>query len=70
MTWRLASDDEMPTRFADPALAEFRCVCSNGFDGDLSIGSAFMHKPARFPQCFPDGEAGDAACTTVIVRQE
>jgi hypothetical protein len=67
--WRLASDDELPSRFTDQQCAEFRCVCSNGFEGDLSLGSAFLHKPARYPQCFPAGDGEVARCTTVILRQ-
>lgn len=35
----------------------------------LCIGSAFMHKPPHFPQCFPDGADGDACCTRVLLRK-
>lgn len=68
-TWVLASADDLPERFTDPRLDDFRTVCSNGFEGDISIESAFMHKPRKWPQCFPDGPDGDACCTTVIVRR-
>lgn len=67
--WIEASWDDVPSRFTDPRCADFRTVCSNGFVGDLSIGSAFMHKPARWPQCFPQGEDGDACCTTRLERR-
>lgn len=67
--WVLASNDELPERFSDPRCEDFRCICSNGFEGSISIGSAFLHKPHRWPQCFPDGAAGDASCTSAIVRR-
>lgn len=66
--WRLASDEEIPERFTDPVCAEFACVCSNGFEGDLTIGSAFLHKRTRWPQCFPVPD-GDAICTNVVLRR-
>ena len=66
--WELSSYDDLPERFSDPKCKEFRTICSNGFDGDISIGSAFLHKPSRWPQCFPDGPNGDACCTSVVVR--
>lgn len=66
--WVLADEDELPERFTDPRLGDFRYVCSNGFEGTVTIGSAMQHKPARWPQCFPDGADGDACCTTVLVR--
>lgn len=66
--WVLADDDELPERFTDPRCDDFRCVCSNGFEGDMTIGSAFLHKRARWPQCFPEID-GDAICTNVLVRR-
>lgn len=64
--WVLANDDELPRRFTDPRCGEFRCICSNGFEGGLNLGSAFLHSPTRWPQCFPQR---DAICTNVIVRR-
>jgi hypothetical protein len=69
MAYVLTSWDDVPERFTDPRCDEFTTVCSNGFHGDLSVGSAFLHKPKRWPQCFPNGEGGDACCTTVVLRK-
>lgn len=66
--WTLSSWDDLPERFNDPRCDEFRTFCSNGFVGDISLGSAFTHKPSFWPQCFPDGPDGDASCTTVLMR--
>jgi hypothetical protein len=65
----LASVDELPERFDDPRCGDFRTVCSNGFEGGISIASAFIHKPSRWPQCFPNGAEGDASCTNAIIRR-
>ena len=65
--WVDVSEDELPARFGD-ACKMFRVVCSNGFTGPLSLESAFLHKPTRYPQCFPSGEDGSACCTTRIQR--
>jgi len=65
--WRPATDEELPRRFGD-ACAPFRCMCSNGFVGELAIGSAFLHKPKRWPQCFPNGANGDASCNAENIR--
>lgn len=67
--WVQASDDELPDSFRDPRCADFRCICSNGFEGSLSLASAFRHKPSSWPQCFPDGPNGEASCTSEIVRR-
>lgn len=67
--WHLAAKRELPETFRDPRCEQFRCICSNGFEGDLSIGSAFVHKPRSYPQCFPGGEDSDAVCTSVFVRR-
>jgi hypothetical protein len=67
-SWILASEDDLPTRFTDPRCGDFRCVCSNGFEGGLNLGSAFLHKRSRWPQCFPSPD-GDAVCTNVVVRR-
>jgi len=64
-----ATWDELPDRFTDPRCDDFHWVCSNGCVGGISIGSAFVHKPARWPQCFPDGEEGQACCTRVLLRK-
>lgn len=66
--YELASWDDLPARFSDPRCGDFITVCSGGFEGDISIGSAFMHKPARYPQCFRE-DAEDACCTTVLLRR-
>lgn len=68
--WTLSSFDDLPERFADPRCDDFRVVCSNGWEGGISIGSAFDHKPPRWPQCFPQGADGDACCTRVVLRRE
>jgi len=69
MGWRLASEDELPDSFRDPCCKKFLFVCSNGWEGDVSIGSAFWHKPRRYPKCFPVHE-GDSVCTIVLLREE
>lgn len=65
----LASWDEVPERFTDPRCDDFLIVCSGGFEGGLSLGSAFIHKPAHFPKCFPTGADGDACCTRALLRR-
>ncbi len=67
--WELAEWDDLPGRFTDPRCDDFHTVCSNGFEGDISIGSAMRHKPHRWPQCFPDGADGEACCTTVVIKR-
>ena len=67
--WRRAEDAEIPMSFRDPLLKDFRSICSNGFVGALSLESVFRHKPSRWPQCFPNGAAGNASCTCLIVRR-
>lgn len=67
--WELSDYDELPDRFSDPRCKEYRTICSNGFEGDISLGSAFIHKPRRWPQCFQDGADGEACCTSVLVRR-
>lgn len=67
--WILADEEELPERFTDPRLDEFRYVCSNGCETTVTIGGALIHKPSRWPQCFPDGADGGASCTTVLVRR-
>lgn len=64
--WRQANEDEIPERFG-PACDSFRVMCSNGFVGDLSLESAFPHKPARYPDCFPMGADGDSSCNVVTM---
>lgn len=67
--YELADWDELPERFTDPRCDEFITACSGGFVGDISIGAAMIHKPSRFPQCFPFGADGDAGCTTVLLHR-
>ena len=66
--WRPAYDSEVPERFGEPCR-DFRCMCSNGFVGELAIESAFLHKPVRWPQCFPAGADADASCNSVNLRR-
>jgi len=67
--WVQADEEELPDSFRDPKLVDFLYVCSGGWEGTVSIGSAFQHKPARYPHCFPHGADGDACCTTVLLRR-
>ncbi len=60
--WAPCETDDIPERFGDPALDDFRCVSNCGFVGTMSISSAFAHKPRSYPDCFPNGEDGDAIC--------
>jgi hypothetical protein len=68
--WVLSDESELPGRFGDPRCKDFRCVCSNGFEGGISLDSAFLHNPRYWPQCFPDGEGSDSVCTVTIIRKE
>lgn len=68
-TWVQSTEDELPERFGDLELENFRTICSNGFEGPVTIASVFIHKPSRWPQCFPFGEDGDCSCTIEIVRR-
>ena len=68
-TWVMASDDELPDRFSDPRCDDFLYVCSNGWEGGISSGSAFMHKPTLWPQCFTSGPGSDATCTIVLLKR-
>ena len=68
--WETCGEDDLPTRFIDPAINDFRIVCSNGFVGTLSIGSAFQHNPRNWPQCFPNGDDGDAICACSYQRRK
>ncbi|MGY4295416.1 hypothetical protein ACVWXN_003511 [Bradyrhizobium sp. i1.4.4] len=67
--WAMAHEEDLPERWSDPRCDVLRCICSNGWEGDYSLGSAFDHKPARWPQCFPAGAEGDASCTIIVVRR-
>jgi len=67
--WEPCDPDDLPESFRDPACDDFRCVCSNGFVGDLSIGSALLHKPSSWPQCFPNGEDSDAICVSSFQKR-
>lgn len=67
--WEDVSDDDLPARWGD-ACKGFRVICSNGFVGSLTLGSAFLHKPSTWPQCFPNGEDGRACCTTRVQRMK
>ena len=61
------TDDELPQNFG-PECDDFICMCSNGFVGDLSIGSAFLHNPKHYPNCFPNGQESDAVCNSVNMK--
>ena len=67
--WVLASEEDLPERWGDPRADALLCICSNGWEGSYSLGSALHHKPTFFPQCFPDGADGDSSCTVLIVRR-
>lgn len=66
--WALAVDDDLPTRYGSDACTLFQCMCSNGFVGQMEIGSALLHKPTTWPKCFPGGD-GDSSCTIVTVHR-
>jgi hypothetical protein len=68
-TWTEADWNDVPDSFSDPSIDDFRILCSNGFVGDLSIGSAFRHKPGQFPDCFPHGPDRDAVCKMTLQRR-
>lgn len=67
--WVEVDGNELPDRFTDPECDQFRCISSCGFVGDLSIGSAFLHKPDRFPDCFPGGADSEAICNSIFVKR-
>ena len=66
--WLPCDPEELPERFGTDC-ERFSVVCSNGFVGELAVSSALLHKPSRWPQCFPDGADGDACCTTVCMKR-
>lgn len=66
--WEDCLEDDLPRHFGSPRCADFRVICSNGFIGDLSLQSAFLHSPNWWPQCFPNGANEDAICTTKFQR--
>ncbi len=68
--WEPCDEDDLPVSFRDPAIDDFRIVCSNGFIGDLSIGSAFSHSPRRWPQCFPNGADSYSTCKSSYQRRK
>lgn len=67
--WRQASWDEVPEQFG-PACDDFRTICSNGFEHELTLGAAFVHSPSNYPQCFPGGPDSDAVCTGILLKKE
>lgn len=67
--WKRCASEDLPNSFSDPRIGDFRTCCSNGFVSDLSIGSAFMHSPDRWPQCFPNGPDSDAVCENFFQRR-
>jgi protein gp37 len=70
--WTQVAEDEAPERFTDPRIEQFRCVSNCGFSGNLSIETAFLHKPRTHPDCFPvlDHEGdGEAICNPVLMRR-
>lgn len=69
LLYREAADEELPASFEDPGLGLFRVACTNGFTGDVSVMSAFLHNPHRWPQCFPQGEGSHCCCRTLLLRR-
>lgn len=67
--WTQASDDEIPDRWLDLRQADYRCICSNGFEGTFNLGSVFLHRPSRWPQCFP-GNSADSICTIEVLHRD
>ena len=65
--YRPAPEEELPEEWA--LCDDFALVCSNGFVGPFSLDSAFLHKPDRYPGCFPNGPAGDCSCSVLTMRR-
>lgn len=63
--WAEVGSEALPERFSDPACDRFRCLCSNGFVGPLTMESAILHSHPRWPQCFPDGPDANAICKNI-----
>lgn len=66
--YRQAADAEVPEHFGT-CCESFRTICRNAVDMPLSLESVFLHKPSRYPKCFPNGADGDADCEPVTVMR-
>lgn len=66
--WAPAADDDLPTSYGSDACKNFRCMCSNGFVGEMDIGTALLHKPKSWPKCFPDGDQ-ESSCAVATVHR-
>ena len=66
--YRPAPEEELPEEWG-AVCDDFAVVCSNGFVGPFSLESAFLHKPDRYPGCFPNGPAGDCSCSVLTMRR-
>jgi protein gp37 len=66
--WSPCDDDALPSTFTDARMSDFLCLSSCGHAGN-SIGDAFIHKPDRYPACFPSGPDGDAICNSTWMRR-
>lgn len=68
--WEQVDDDDVPDSFRDPRLVDFRTVCSEGFECDMtSLSGVFLHKPHRRPECYKNGPDADCTCTIVVLRR-
>lgn len=65
--FRPADEQELPDSFG-PACDAFRVMCRNGFVGDLSLESAFLHKARKWPACFA-ANPSEADCNCLNLRR-
>lgn len=66
--WEDVTSDQMPKTWGDECK-RYRIVCSNGFVGQYGLESALLHKPALWPQCYPN-DAEDSCCTVKAQRRQ
>ncbi len=67
--WGPSSIDDVPSRFSDPALSQFRVISTCGFVCEVNFGAALLHRPQTHPKCFPNAEHSDAICEPCFVRR-
>lgn len=69
--WAAINVDEVPESFSNPSIDLYRCMSSCGYVGDMTLGSALHHSPARFPDCYPDGEdkESEAICNPTYIKR-
>ena len=67
--WGPSSVDDVPSRFSDPALSQFRVISTCGFVCEVNFGAALLHRPQTHPKCFPNAEHSDAICEPCFVRR-